>query len=253
MQEGEYFGALKLLIWLKGALGISKTYYGMLYSGWLDCIQLPPWWPIQCCGLDLWQTEHRSFDYCSQSKVFSFIHPPGAFITEQPEKLDQVLAVQVYVGAVSGGTGALQGTVFSLRSSVCKLCWQSGCADRNVWHWLDLGTWSHISLMPGRLGPERLTWALKSTRQRLQWLKVRALNWSTPTRRHYRTSENLAVQLFTLMSSVLLGILEMGHHPFTVFSHEPDVISLFRYLWQIIQSPFWPVQQVPLSFSWCGN
>lgn len=72
----------------------------------------------------VWTCDHKSTDNCvlataeesSHSiKVFSFIHPSAAFITEQSEKPDQVLAVQVYVSVVSGGTGALQGTVFSLR------------------------------------------------------------------------------------------------------------------------------------------
>lgn len=54
--------------------------------------------------------KHRSFGY--SIKVFCFIHPPAAFITEQPGKVDQALAVDV--SAASGGTGALLGTVLSL-------------------------------------------------------------------------------------------------------------------------------------------
>lgn len=127
MQEEEYFGVLKLLIWLKGAMGISKTCYGMLYLGWLDCI----WFPSIVAHIVLWlgfvtNKTHKFWLLLSIAlKAFRFsllfVHQQPSLLSSQRNWIKFLLLK--FMSAVPGVMGAVQGTVFSLCWSVWRAVW----------------------------------------------------------------------------------------------------------------------------------
>lgn len=83
-----------------------------------------------------------------------FVHQQPSLLSSQRNCIFQVLAVQVYVSAMSGGMGTLQGIVFSLCWSVQQaglavwICWQkcltlarSGDMEPHQPHVCEAGTW----------------------------------------------------------------------------------------------------------------